>query len=239
MSTLHVIMPVKDSLETTRDAIAHLYASTHRDWSFTVYNDFSTADTTAELRRLSEQYGFTLHNWAEHTSHPSPNYRLTLQDAQQKALAEGANLLIIESDVMVQPDTIEHLLNAAVSQSHAAALGLIASVTHNREGEVNFPYDYAKGWTGQVNTKKRFSFCCTLLTHDLLQALPFAGLNPEKDWYDVHISHRSIELGFANILLMDSPVLHLPHSSRPWKQLKYTNPLLYYWRKLFHGKDRI
>ena len=42
-----------------------------------------------------------------------------------------------------------------------------------------------------------------------------------------------------NRLLLDTQVLHQPHSSRPWKQLKYTNPLRYYWQKLTQKRDRI
>jgi len=40
-------------------------------------------------------------------------------------------------------------------------------------------------------------------------------------------------------LLTNVPVLHLPHSSRPWKMLKYTNPLKYYWKKYTKGLDKI
>jgi hypothetical protein len=34
-------------------------------------------------------------------------------------------------------------------------------------------------------------------------------------------------------------VTHRPHASRPWKQLKYKNPLKYYWLKLTKGLDKI
>lgn len=244
MASLHIIMPVKDSLATAREAIRCIYASDYQDFVFTLYNDFSTPENTAELRQLSQTYGFTLHNWQDHTDHPSPNYRLTLQDAQAKALAEQADLLIIESDVLIAPDTISRILAAkqnheTTNKQNDSLAGLIAAVTHDQEGRVNFPYDYAKTWQGQPSTKKRFSFCCTLLTCEVLEAMPFDELNPEKDWYDVTISHHSIELGFENILLMDAPVLHLPHSSRPWKKLKYTNPIKYYLRKIFLRKDKI
>jgi hypothetical protein len=42
----------------------------------------------------------------------------------------------------------------------------------------------------------------------------------------------SRKLGFVNVLQVTNPVLHLPHSSRPWKQLKYTNPTAYYLAKM-------
>ena len=230
---LHVIMPVKDSMHTARQAIAALMQAGGVD--LTVYNDFSTAETTAELTEMSRRLGFRLVNWADRTDHPSPNYRLTLQDAQRRALEAGAHLVIVESDVTVRPDTLARLQAAA-----ADGVGMVAAVTVDTDGHVNFPYLYARRLRGTaVDTTKRLSFCCTLLTNALLRAYSFDQLDPTKQWYDVAISHRSITLGFRNRLLLDTQVLHQPHSSRPWKQLKYTNPLRYYWQKLTQKRDRI
>jgi hypothetical protein len=116
---------------------------------------------------------------------------------------------------------------------------MVAAVTTDERGAINFPYEYAKGIREDGVCRKRFSFCCTLLTQALLQAYDFGQLDEKKNWYDVHISHVSQKLGFNNILQVSNPVLHKPHSSRPWKQLKYTHPLLYYWRKLTKGLDKI
>ncbi len=230
---LHVIMPVKDSMHTARQAIAALMQAGGVD--LTVYNDFSTAETTAELTEMARRLGFRLVNWADRTDHPSPNYRLTLQDAQRRALEAGAHLVIVESDVTVRPDTLARLQAAA-----ADGVGMVAAVTVDTDGHVNFPYLYARRLRGTaVDTTKRLSFCCTLLTNALLWAYSFDQLDPTKQWYDVAISHRSITLGFRNRLLLDTQVLHQPHSSRPWKQLKYTNPLRYYWQKLTQKRDRI
>ena len=230
---LHVIMPVKDSMHTARQAIAALMQAGGVD--LTVYNDFSTAETTAELTEMAGRLGFRLVNWADRTDHPSPNYRLTLQDAQRRALKAGAHLVIVESDVTVRPDTLARLQAAA-----ADGVGMVAAVTVDTDGHVNFPYLYARRLRGTaVDTTKRLSFCCTLLTNALLRAYSFDQLDPTKQWYDVAISHRSITLGFRNRLLLDTQVLHQPHSSRPWKQLKYTNPLRYYWQKLTQKRDRI
>ena len=230
---LHVIMPVKDSMHTARQAIAALMQAGKVD--LTVYNDFSTAETTAELAEMSQRLGFRLVNWADRTDHPSPNYRLTLQDAQRRALEAGAHLAIVESDVTVRPDTLDRLQAAATD-----GVGMVAAVTVDEDGRVNFPYLYARRLHGTaVDTAKRLSFCCTLLTNALLQAYSFDQLDPTKQWYDVAISHRSLTLGFRNRLLLDTPVLHQPHSSRPWKKLKYTNPLRYYWQKLTQKRDRI
>jgi hypothetical protein len=124
-------------------------------------------------------------------------------------------------------------------------VGMVAAVTEDEQGEYNFPYHYLRRipyrfWAKKtIATNKRFSFCCTLLTNELLQKADFQLLDPTKNWYDVTISHWSLTLGLRNMLMLGNPVLHLPHSSRPWKRLKYTNPLLYYWRKFTLKKDRI
>lgn len=235
MNDTIIIMPVKDSLDTAREAIAAVMLTP--DVNLTVYNDFSTAENTATLRQMANEQGFKLVNWEERTDHPSPNYRLTLQDAQRRAITEGKHLVIVESDVTVKPDTIDHLRSQVLP-----GVGMVAAVTVDTEGNINFPYLYASKLSTlntPLATSKRFSFCCTLLTLDFLKAYSFELLDPEKSWYDVTISHMSVRLGFKNLLMLDNRVLHRPHSSRPWKQLKYTNPLKYYWQKITRKRDRI
>ena len=126
-------------------------------------------------------------------------------------------------------------LDAAVEPG----VGMVASVTHNARGRINFPYEYARVLHKDGPCNKRLSFCCTLLTPQLLKAYSFEMLDPEKNWYDVYISHLSQKVGLLNILQISNPVLHKPHSSRPWKKLKYTRPLLYYWQKMVLKRDRI
>jgi len=90
-----------------------------------------------------------------------------------------------------------------------------------------------------VSVRRHCSFCCSLLTPELLHAYPFSKFDEKKNWYDVTLSHASLELGFQNLLCLHLPVVHRPHQSRPWKQLKYKNPLLYYWKKITQGLDKI
>lgn len=237
ISRLHIITPVKDSIDTTRQVIDRVMASRlDLAFDYTIYNDYSSEETTAVLEQLSKEKSFQLVNLNEITKHPSPNYLLVLQMAQQRALEQQAALLIVESDVLVQADTFQRMLQ----QAQADQAGMVAAVTTDEQGQINFPYLYAKKMKGAVvDTRKRFSFCCTLLTPSFLASFDFHQLNPEKNWYDVFISHQSIRLGFRNYLLLNAPVVHLPHSSRPWKQLKYTHPIKYYWLKLVKGLDKI
>ena len=238
MSKLHIITPVKDSLETTLQTIEGVMNSNIEvDFTYTIYNDFSSDETTEKLQQEAKMQGFTLVNLKDITSHLSPNYLLVLQTAQKQAISDNAHLLIVESDVIVERKTINEMLSLA---NLLQSVGMIAAVTTDKYGNINFPYFYALKFNkGIIETKKRLSFCCTLLTNNYLTAFNFEELNPDKAWFDIFISHKSVEIGFKNYLLTSLPVIHLPHSSRPWKLLKYTNPVKYYWRKIFNNKDRI
>jgi len=238
MSKLHIITPVKDSLSTTLRTIESIMnSSIPLEFEYTVYNDFSSGETTAELELAAVKFGFTLVHLKDITLSPSPNYLLVLQMAQKKALEDNADLLIIESDVIVQTDTIQRMYSYA---SLLEKPGMIAAVTIDYNRKINFPYLYAQKFnSGVINTNKRLSFCCTLLCNAYLSQFNFLELNPEKAWYDVFISHKSVELGFRNYLLTLLQVTHYPHSSRPWKLLKYKQPLKYYWMKLTKNPDRI
>lgn len=238
MNKLHIITPVKDSLETTLKTIHNILDSEITvEFSYTVYNDFSSDQTTEILENESKKSGFTLVNLKEITMHPSPNYLMILQIAQQRANYENAHLLIIESDVLVERNTIQQMYDQV---SELERPGMIAAVTTDVKGTVNFPYLYAQKLSkGVINTRKRLSFCCTLLTQAFLNKFNFDTLNPDKTWFDVFISHKSTELEFRNYLMTSLPVVHLPHSSRPWKHLKYTHPLKYYYNKLVNKRDKI
>ena len=238
MKHLHIITPVKDSIESTLETVKAVLASDIKfPYTYTIYNYFSTDENTALLEKYSKELGSELVNLRDLTDHPSPNYLLVLQKTQQEAIEADAGLLIVESDVTVEKHTLQGLFDGAMERKDC---GMAASVTVDGNGEINFPYLYAKGRKPKVyDEKKRFSFCCTLLTPQFLKAFDFHLLDASKNWFDVTISHESIRKGFHNYLYVNLPVLHRPHGSRPWKQLKYTNPLKYYWLKFTKGLDKI
>ncbi|MCD8182949.1 MAG: glycosyltransferase family 2 protein [Bacteroides sp.] len=238
MKCIHILTPVKDSIELTLQTAEAIMASEFRTpFIYTIYNDFSTEENTAKLREASERMGFELVNLADMTEHPSPNYLLVLQTAQQRALAAEAGLIIVESDVIVKKNTLQDLFDGAMERTDC---GIAAAVTVDENGDINYPYLFAKGCENQIfPEKKHCSFCCSLLTLDFLKTFDFHQLDPEKNWHDVAISHQSQKEGFKNYLFTTLPVWHRPHSSRPWKQLKYKNPLKYYWLKYTKGLDKI
>ena len=230
MNKLHILTPVKDSLETTLRTINSIMESEITvEFSYTVYNDFSLELTTETLKNTSEKLGFTLVNMKDITMHPSPNYLMILQIAQQRANFENAHLIIIESDVIVDKNTIQHMYD---SVSTLDKPGMIASVTTDSQHKTNFPYLYAKRFTpGSIYPRKRLSFCCTLLTQPFLNSYNFDTLDPDKTWFDVYLSLKSVELGFKNYLLTSYPVVHLRHSIYPWNHIKSSQPVKYYWKK--------
>lgn len=238
MKCLHIITPVKDSIDFTLETIkAVLDSELKVPFTYTVYNDFSTEENTKRLEKAAKEAGFRLVNLDEITDHPSPNYLLVLQRSQQEALADDAGLLIVESDVVVKKDTLQGLFEGALRQERC---GIAAAVTVDEKGEINYPYLHVRGKEGQVYAdKKHCSFCCSLLTSDFLKAFDFHQLDASKNWFDVTISHEALQGGFQNYVFANLPVWHRPHGSRPWKQLKYKNPLKYYWLKYTKGLDKI
>ncbi|MFC4872160.1 glycosyltransferase family 2 protein [Negadavirga shengliensis] len=231
-----VVTPVKDALKATLQTIRAIYQS-DTDFSYIVFNDNSTTETRIALEAESKRLGYELIHLEDITETPSPNYKTVLQIAQQRAVAQKLPLVIIESDVTIQTDTLRRLLEFNGGQVNP---GLVGAITHDERGEINFPYLKFKDQQGAaIKTNRSLSFCCTLLSLGFLEKYDFRGLDVSKDWYDTHISHKATELGFDNFILMEVPVIHQPHASRPWKMLKYKNPLLYYFKKWFLGKDKI
>ena len=70
MKNLHIITPVKDSIDSTIQTIRALLSSQiDVPYIYTVYNDFSSAENTALLEKYSKELGFELVNLADITDH--------------------------------------------------------------------------------------------------------------------------------------------------------------------------
>lgn len=233
-----VVTPVKDAIENTLETIRAVQGN-QTAVKHIVYNDFSSPATKEILEQQKISFGYQLIHLEDLTNHPSPNYRRVLQDAQQQALKNSLPLIIVESDVIVKTDTFERLLAFYRQHSH---VGLIGAVTVDEHGNINFPYLRFKDPSvvaESIETKKSLSFCCTLISVEFLRQYDFVHLNESKDWFDTFISYQATDMGFKNYLLYNVPVWHRPHGSRPWKQLKYTNPVKYYLLKFLKRRDKI
>lgn len=235
---LQIITPVKDAIEATLETVRAVLASDLRvDHTYTVFNDNSTPENTRRLEAAARELGFTLVNVADLTDHPSPNYLFVLRRVRREALEAGDAVCIVESDVTVRPDTLQRLYDGAAARPDC---GIAAAVTVDEEGQINYPYEYARGMEGQTApTRRHCSFCCSLLTPELMRRVDFDRLDESKHWFDVTISHEALAAGLTNYLFAGLPVVHRPHQSRPWKQLKHKNPLKYYWLKYTRGLDKI
>ena len=231
-----IITPVNDSLNTTNLTVKAI-SEANGDFEYYLFNDFSQPETKQFLEQAKEEFGFQLVHLEDITTTPSPNYKLVLEIAQKMALEKKCPLIIIESDVVVKPDTITGLLEILKTKPKS---GLIGAITVDQSGNYNFPYTFEKVKSNEIiSTSHSLSFCCTLISPEFLGRFDFKILSHKKDWFDVYISRQSKKLGFNNYLAKGIEVLHLPHSSRPWKQLKYTRPILYYFNKYFYKRDRI
>ena len=231
-----IITPVKDSIQTTLKTIESVSAS-EGNFDYVVYNDFSNSETKSSLEKNSSIYGYELVNIEDYTTNPSPNYRLILQLAQKRALEKQIPLIIVESDVIVERHIMKGLISVSETWKNS---GMVGAITVNEKNVYNFPYNFEKIKSNEVvETRHSLSFCCTLLTLPFMLKFSFENLSAKKDWFDVYISRQSKKYGFINLLAKNLEVLHLPHSSRPWKNLKYENPVLYYIEKYLKRRDRI
>lgn len=236
MSEAIVITPVKDSPETT-DKTIEAVCQSDCDFEYYVFNDFSQPKTKQLLQKKQKKWNFNLIHLEDITDNPSPNYKLVLENAQKIAIKKQLPLVIVESDVIVKKDTLSRLLELAKTKVKP---GLIGAITVDAQNNYNFPYKFEKTKSSQTaETSHSLSFCCTCLSLPFLKSYDFKELSSKKDWFDVTISRQAKKAGFINYLAKGIEVLHLPHSSRPWKNLKYNNPLLYYYKKLIHKRDRI
>lgn len=231
-----VITPVKNAIETTLDT-AKAISESDVEVKHVIFNDFSNPETRKELELNQLNFGYDLINLEDFVKKPSPNYDYVLKKGQALALEKKLPLIIVESDVVVKKDTFSSLLTFMENNE---GCGMIGAITVDEMGKTNFPYLKFKNEKKQViQTERSLSFCCTLITTDYLAAYDFNSLERGKDWFDTTISKMSISLGFKNFVLNNVPVWHRPHGSRPWKQLKYTNPIKYYWQKFILGRDKI
>lgn len=236
MNKAVVITPVKNSLLTTLDTIESVGKSNLK-LRHIVFNDFSDANVRHQLETKQLELGFELVNLEDIIDSPSPNYDYVLRQGQLLAIDEKVPLIVIESDVVIKEDTISQLLDFADSGEN---VGMVGAMTVDHLGVVNFPYLKFKGDKRSIiKTERSLSFCCTLLTVPLLNTIDFSSLEDSKDWYDTIISKMSITHNFNNFVLANLEVWHRPHGSRPWKLLKYTNPIKYYWQKFILRRDKI
>ena len=72
MKCLHIITPVKDSIDSTLETVKAIMESDILvPFTYTVYNDFSTEENTHRLEEAARQWNFRLVNLSDLTDHLS------------------------------------------------------------------------------------------------------------------------------------------------------------------------
>ena len=99
MKQVHIITPVKDSIDLTLETARAVLASRwHVPVTYTIYNDFSTDENTRRLEEASQELGFELVNLRDITSHPSPNY--TLESGVSLTVHNDASFVVSMDSVL-------------------------------------------------------------------------------------------------------------------------------------------
>ena len=71
MKCIHIITPVKDSIDSTLETAKAILGSDIKvPYTYTIYNDFSTEENTKRLEEASKELGFRLVNLTDLTDHP-------------------------------------------------------------------------------------------------------------------------------------------------------------------------
>lgn len=232
-----VMTPVKNAIDHAKNCILSVLEFLPNSTYF-VIDDFSN---DAEVKKLGE---FVLNKPIQFidlkkiTQNPSPNYDLALGIVLKNAYENKKSVLVVESDVVLNGKAINSILQNGMLPKRP---GLVGAITQNEKGEINYPYQFLNRWRWKKKIKnemikvKAVSFCCTLIGCEFISDIMFENWADKKGWYDLKLSRWARKLGYENFLCT-TPVLHYPHSSRPWKNEKYENFIKYYFKKWIINK---
>lgn len=171
----------------------------------------------------------------------------------EKALADQADFIwLLNNDAIAKPESIEHLVKAAIANPEAGALGAIVLEGHSSTaeeaglGEINFKK--AKTYlrkTGPGNSSTQTSsiqkegvYSCSWLSGSNLllrsTALSKVGLFDERYYLyfeDVELCKRLTDAGFKCLLVPGSTIEHEGNAS--------TQGGLSLWRSYYHSRNRL
>jgi GT2 family glycosyltransferase len=171
----------------------------------------------------------------------------------EKALADQADFIwLLNNDAIAKPESIEHLVKAAIANPEAGALGAIVLEGHSSKaeeaglGEINFKK--AKTYlrkTGQEKSGSQTSskqekglYSCSWLSGSNLllrsSALSKVGLFDERYYLyfeDVELCKRLTDAGFKCLLVPGSTIEHEGNAS--------TQGGLSLWRSYYHSRNRL
>ncbi len=171
----------------------------------------------------------------------------------EKALADQADFIwLLNNDAIAKPESIEHLVKAAIANPEAGALGAIVLEGHSSTaeeaglGEINFKK--AKTYLRKTGKEKNSSqtsskqepggYSCSWLSGSNLllrsSALGKVGLFDERYYLyfeDVELCKRLTDAGFKCLLVPGSTIEHEGNAS--------TQGGLSLWRSYYHSRNRL
>lgn len=221
MKCLHIITPVKDSIDSTLETVKAIMESDIWFLSLTLSITISARKKIPIGWKRPPVNGIFV--WSTYQTWPTTPLPTIYWCYKQHKRSHRSRCRIADCGIgcYCQKNTLQSLYNGALQQNNAELQQLWQPMKRHNQ----LPLPTRQGTReSSIPGKKHCSFCCSLLTPGLLKAFDFQTLDPSKNWYDVTISHESLKRGFQNYLFTTLPVWHRPHSSRPWKQLKYKNP---------------
>lgn len=170
----------------------------------------------------------------------------------EKAIADQADFIwLLNNDAIAKPESIEHLVKAAIANPEAGALGAIVLEGHSSTaeeaglGEINFKK--AKTYlrktsqdknSSQSSKQEKGGYSCAWLSGSNLllrsSALSKVGLFDERYYLyfeDVELCKRLTDAGFKCLLVPGSTIEHEGNAS--------TQGGLSLWRSYYHSRNRL
>lgn len=171
----------------------------------------------------------------------------------EKAIADQADFIwLLNNDAIAKPESIEHLVKAAMSNQEAGALGAIVLEGDSNAaeeaglGEINFnkaktylrKTSLLKTTAGTISKPEEGGYSCAWLSGSNLllrtSALKKVGLFDERYYLyfeDVELCKRLTDAGFKCLLVPGSTIEHEGNAS--------TQGGLRLWRSYYHSRNRL
>jgi len=161
----------------------------------------------------------------------------------EKAMANGAAFIwLLNNDAQARPESITHLMAAAVSNPDAAAFGAVVLEgnlqTAQEAGVGEISFSKAKTYLRKLPASNGETLPCAWLSGSNLllrhSALKKVGIFDERYYLyfeDVELCHRLTQAGFQCLLVPGSTIEHEGNASTPGG--------LSLWRSYYHTRNRL
>ena len=217
-----VIMPVKDTLEITYQALQHLNRHTPKELYEVILIDNGSTKEGAE--KLQQIKGITLIRNEE-------NLGFSKAINQGMRAAKGRYFLFLNSDVMVFPGWLEDMVRAMEADP---TVGIVGPHTNFAAGAQRMPHQGEPAQmaaqvrvhnAGQVQTVPFVTYFCTLVRRELAEKIaeqPWPGRGCDDGFLpeiyfagaeDLHYCLEAHMVGYRSVIARSVWVLHIGHQT--------------------------